>query len=146
MRVPAIPAMVVLVIGLAGIGCPSLVSAEDKATITVSKSDCKLLVRHVPSADVAYQPGVDVRGNKVVGADLPGSASAIKLPDRIQFDLTYDLLKDYGISDESPLAAIGEASLGKVEYNLLNGSLTFNGAPLDDPEQAMLAAACKSAE
>ena len=48
--------------------------AQDAAAVSegpkvrIAKKDCRRLVRHQPAADVAYQPGVDVRGNKVVGA------------------------------------------------------------------------------
>lgn len=37
--------------------------------ITISKPDCSRLIQHVPSADVTYKPGVDVRGRPVVPAD-----------------------------------------------------------------------------
>ena len=112
--------------------------------ISISDEACRRLVRHVPDADVAYKPGVDVRGNPVATADLPGT-NILKLPDVIQFDLTIDVLSDYGVDDDSPLSPIGEASIGVVRFDLLSGALTFNGEPLGDPEEAVLAAACRKA-
>ena len=40
------------------------------ALLSVKPDDCAALVAHVPDDDVAYRPGVDVRGNKVAPADL----------------------------------------------------------------------------
>ena len=47
-------------------------AAKDTA-IRITKSDCIRIVEHHPSAEVAYQPGVDVRGKKVVPADVEAS-------------------------------------------------------------------------
>lgn len=121
-------------------------SLENTGTteVSVSEAVCRRLVRHVPDADIAYRPGVDVRGNAVAAADLPGT-NVLKLPDKIQFDLTVDVLSDYGVDADSPLSPIGEAKLGAVTFDTLSGALTFNGEPLGDPEQAVLAAACRKA-
>lgn len=60
----------------------------DEAKVTVSRQDCARLVRHVPAADVAYQPGVGVKGRKVAPADLPGSGADMKvLPEVFEFTI-----------------------------------------------------------
>lgn len=119
--------------------------AVSAATITVSATDCERLVSHIPNADVAYTPGVDVNGNPVAPADLPGSVT-IKTPTAVTFDVTYDLLSGYGVAEDSVLAAPrGEASVGTVTYDLLSGALTFNGQRLDDAETAALRDLCKAA-
>lgn len=56
------------------------------ATVTVTREDCQRLVRHVPSADATYQPGVDVYGREVAPADLNGGAQIV-LPDTYSFDI-----------------------------------------------------------
>ncbi|TAN53703.1 MAG: hypothetical protein EPN26_06725 [Rhodospirillales bacterium] len=57
-------------------------------TVRVTRQDCQRLIRHVPSADAAYQPGVDVKGRKVAPADLAGSGNDIKLlPEVLQFNI-----------------------------------------------------------
>ena len=38
--------------------------------VTMTKRDCQRLVRHQARDDVAFKPGVDVRGKKVKSADL----------------------------------------------------------------------------
>jgi hypothetical protein len=125
----------------AAIACDSPASAS---TITVTATDCQRLVRYQPSADVAYKPGVDVNGKPVAPADLPGSVT-LKTPTEVTFDVTYDLLSNYGVSSDSVLAPRGEAVVGTVKYDMLSGALTFNGERLDDAETAALSELCKAA-
>jgi hypothetical protein len=47
--------------------------AAGKSTVRITKSDCVYLTEHRASADVAYQPGVDVWGRKVAPVDLDTS-------------------------------------------------------------------------
>lgn len=115
------------------------------STITVTATDCQRLVAHQPAADVAYKPGVDVNGNAVAPADLPGSVT-IKTPTEVTFDITYDLLSNYGVASDTALAPRGEAVIGTVKYDLLSGALTFNGETLGDAETAALRELCKAAE
>ena len=120
-------------------------SSAAASTITVSATDCQRLVRHQPDADVAYTPGVDVNGNPVAPADLPGAVT-IKSPTEVTFDVTYDLLANYGVENDTSLAPRGEAVVGTVKYDLLSGALTFNGERLDTAETAALSDLCKAAE
>ena len=106
-------------------------SAQHKVEIT--SKDCKRLVRHTPAPDVAYKPGVDVRGKKVVGADL-GGGKPLKLPDVITFDITKDL-SGHGGSKET--------SVGKVKFNIMTGKLSYNGQPLSSNAESELAAKCR---
>lgn len=120
-------------------------SAAEASSIVVKATDCQRLVQHRASADVAYKPGVDVNGNPVAPADLPGSVT-IKTPTEITFNVTFDLLKNYGVSEDSALTAEGDAAVGEVKYNLMSGALTYNGQRLDDAETAALADLCAAAE
>ena len=115
------------------------------STITVTAADCQRLIRHQPSADVAYTPGVDAKGNPVAPADLPG-AVAIKTPSEVTFDVSYDLLSNFGVTTDTALAPRGEAVVGTVTYDLLSGALTFNGERLDAAETAALSELCKAAQ
>ena len=45
--------------------------AADSA-LQLSREDCARVVKHRPTLDTAYQPGVDSHGNPVVSADLEG--------------------------------------------------------------------------
>lgn len=59
--------------------------------IVITKVDCSRLIRHTPSADVAYQPGVDAQGRAVAPADVAGSgAEALPnlVPDVLEFPIT----------------------------------------------------------
>lgn len=69
--------------GLALLAAPMPAAA---ASLTVSMADCARLTRHVPAADVAYQPGVDVQGQAVVPADLGGGLQ-VGVPEAFSFDV-----------------------------------------------------------
>jgi len=117
---------------------------KDKAEITVSLEDCRRLIAHRPSADVNYKPGVDVRGRQVARVDFPGS-QVIKSPDKITFNITYDVLGKFGLSGVGSSFFGGDAVVGAITYEIYKGRLEFNGRPLTDTEIAILAVACKKA-
>ncbi len=84
--------------------------AEPEAPkVRITKKDCRRLVRHQASADVAYKPGVDVRGNAVVPADISGGFT-IPLPDVFEFNITKDLTAYLG-GAEDQLAADKAAAI-----------------------------------
>ena len=89
-----------IAISIAAVLAAFPVMAEDAIVITaiedeivITSTECRLLVQHVPAADVAYEPGVDVDGNAVAPADIGNPE--ISLPDEISIDVTalvYELL------------------------------------------------------
>ncbi|MGE4313671.1 MAG: hypothetical protein AB7E85_05300 [Pseudobdellovibrionaceae bacterium] len=58
---------------------------------------CSQLSEHVPSADVAYKAGVDVRGKAVVPADL-NNASRLNVPTAFEIPVTVQLAESLGLS------------------------------------------------
>lgn len=85
-------------------------AAQDTAPkARITKRDCKRLIRHQARADVAYKPGVDVRGNPVAPADASGGFT-IPLPDVFEFNVTKDLTTYLG-DDEDKLAADKAAAI-----------------------------------
>lgn len=111
----------------------------DAATLTIARDHCVRLVRHVPAPDVTYRPGVDVRGNPVVSADLD-PAARIELPKSFAIPLTVDLGRHLGI----PLKDDGlktEAQLGSIEYR--DGEFWFNGKKLGGKGTGALTAICR---
>lgn len=113
--------------------------AADETVIRIPRADCARLVEHRSAPDVAYKPGVDVRGKKVAPADLPGSSAAIKAPKQVEIAISFNPLRGAAGSrfDSSELI------VGTVQFNLETGAATFNGQPLTDPEQAELARKCQ---
>lgn len=99
-----------LVLGAASLALPATALAQQTAEmggqpvrIVITKLDCSRLIRHVPAADVAYQPGVDARGRAVAPADMPGSgANALPnlLPDVLEFPLTINPI-GYGARNQA---------------------------------------------
>ena len=87
---------------IAALLAPGQVHAhEQQAEVTITRADCARLVEHVPSADVAYQPGVDAYGRAVAPADLPGglhNGTQFQVPDTLHIPIEVDLLDRFGFS------------------------------------------------
>ena len=110
--------------------------------LQLSRKDCADVVKHRPTPDTEYQPGVDSHGNPVAPADLE-SGSTIVLPAIIPIFITVDLQERFHIPANSALYE-GEAAVGIATVDL-DGNVTFNGQPLTDPEADALASACDAA-
>ena len=116
----------------------ALPAAASSETLTISKAECRKLVRHQPSADVAYRPGVDVRGRRVAPADLGGGTN-IAIPQEIEIPITVELDKTIGAAASGLYKP--EATIGKVVYK--NGRAWFNGQPLETGANAEVVAECR---
>lgn len=115
-------------------------TGEAVTQMSVSLEDCKRLVRHKARDDVAYKPGVDVRGKEVVPAEIK-PLGAITVPDEIVIDFGLDLAGRYGFGG----AALFDATAGiaTVHYDLASGALTFNGKPLLKDDSRAIERACE---
>ncbi|OJX81147.1 hypothetical protein [Magnetospirillum sp. 64-120] len=140
---PWIIPLAAVVIGLSG---PVLAQAQSEpppVRITITKTDCSRLVRHVPADDVTYRPGEGVGGRKVAPADLPGSgANAIPnlVPDVLEIPIDIMPLKGKAYATHGLDQTTSQ--LGIVRYDMLKGTFTFNGEPIGGEDQAALAEAC----
>jgi hypothetical protein len=127
---------------------PGEINVHQRGEISTTKPGidpalCNALVKHTPDADVAYQPGVDVQGNNVAPADLPGQPQ-IKLPDKYQFPVTVSIAKALNLSTTAfPSSDFGpgtEMAVGKITIE--GDKVMFNGQPLSDTQQDNLAVLC----
>jgi hypothetical protein len=109
-------------------------------TVRVSEADCARFAAHVPRADVAYKPGVDADGNKVIPADLGGGIN-IAAPKNFEIPITLDLQKLLGIPANPNSFQTQNFTVGVVKWE--NGRATFNGTPLQNEEAAELSALCQ---
>ncbi|MCR9221915.1 MAG: hypothetical protein NXI21_16945 [Alphaproteobacteria bacterium] len=112
--------------------------------VRITEADCRRLLAHRPAPDVAYRPGVDVRGRAVAPADLPGSTD---LADRLlETEVAFDLLLNPILFAGNPrLAAWFEnatVDFGRVVFDPETGETTLDGETLSDPQAAALAKAC----
>ncbi len=116
---------------------------EKQAEVVVEASDCRWLVRHRPAADVAFEPGVDVRGRRVAPADLEGGRP-IEIPRELTIALEIPLVL---LGEERQLRTLSLAELdaGRVTVDRVSGRVDYNGQPLADPAREKLAAACRQA-
>lgn len=95
---------------------------------------CEVLEKHVPDADVAYVPGVDVHGKAVAPADLDGG-SQVRLPDIIEIPLGVDLASRLGMDYSSNELT---APLGTLEV-YPDGSVLLNGRDVSGEAVALCA-------
>ena len=102
--------------------------------------DCSRFTAHTPAADVAFQPGVDARGNRVAPADLNGAQ--VDIPDRVRVAITVELADRLGIPVGGDANFSGEAQIGTVEV-APDGRAWFNGQPLADPTAVALSRLCQ---
>jgi hypothetical protein len=115
----------------------AFLGAGPTAAQTIAERDCRRLERHVPAPDVAYRPGVDVRGRPVAPADLAPAPAIV--PERLTIHLGVDLQRRLGL----PRDLIADLPLGVIEIE--NDTVLFNGRPLGPDATAALAAACREA-
>lgn len=133
-------------------GAPTRLMPDTPLVITISKPDCSRLVRHIPDADVAYRPGVDVHGRPVVSADLdPVAADFARrvVPDVLEIPITINPLtynkERQGITTPQGIAkglGLTQSKIGTVKYDFARDTFTFNGQPMMLDDQRALAAAC----
>lgn len=114
--------------------------AQTPVTVTVTKSDCTRLVKHLPDPGVAYEPGVDVRGRPVAPADL-GAGGNLALPEAFELDIEIDLQERFGVPANRALFD-ADAELGRVVVGR-DGRAFFNDAPLHDEAVATLIDRCQ---
>lgn len=122
---------------------PDGVAVSKQGRIVMSPDLCAKLAHHggaVPGAE--YRPGVDVNGDAVAPADLPGDAPAPGI-EHLPIVIGGNLQKRYGVAANSPLFR-GKSMMGTV--TLRDGHVYFNGEPLHDNEREMMLAACREAK
>lgn len=98
--------------------------------ILITPSDCILLTQHVPDADVEYKPDVDVRGKKLVPADIENTNNLMIGENGYSFYMTHDALKDK--------AGLNEAQEGKIvlgQVTVKDGDVLWNGTSLKDADR-----------
>jgi hypothetical protein len=119
---------------------PGGVAVGADGRMIMSSGVCAALARLAPAVPGAdYVPGVDVKGDAVAPADLPGSAP-LTAPENFPIEIGVNLKKRFGVSAASHFFH-GKAIVGLVTVR--DGRTWFNGAPLADNERDMMAAACR---
>lgn len=109
--------------------------------VQISKKDCRWLVRHQPSADVAFQPGVGVNGWRVKPADLDPDRR-IELPPVIAIPLQVPLssLLKKGTSSQVGSSDVG---VGLVTVDRCSGEVKYEGRSLVGGDSDRLVLACR---
>ncbi len=133
----------ILILGLLAAALPmaGAVAAGLKEKVTVSKQDCRWLVNHQPAADVAYQPGVGVRGRQVKSADLD-SNQRINLPPVIAIPLHVPVRRLLKGGAANPIGD-SEVGVGLVTVDRNSGEIRYEGETLVSDDESRLVAACR---
>ncbi len=109
--------------------------------VMVSKQDCRWLAQHQPAADVAYTPGVGVRGRPVKPADL-ASNRRISLPKIIAIPLHVPVASLLKKGVTSPVGN-SEVDVGLVTVDRNSGEILYEGETLVPAEAERMAVACR---
>ncbi len=139
---PAVAVMLALAGPAAGAEPPRPQARPSGPVIMLNRGDCERIgTVYRPAPDVAYKPGVDVRGRPVAPADLPNGYEGV-LPDQIVIPLTVPLRR---YAPQAP-AGVADSDIyaGAVTLDLASGKLKLNGRPLEPDDGQALAAACAS--
>lgn len=113
---------------------PALAAEE----LVVPEQECEYLTTYQPSADTAYQPGLDVHGKPVMEADI--TPSVIRPPEKYSFDISVDIAENIGLT--VPAGIEGKTKIGTITVE--KGQIKFNGTPLEGDAEAALKAICKA--
>lgn len=108
--------------------CPLIAEAR---TVVVEDGRCRVVERHVPSADVAYRPGVDVRGRTVVPADLNGG-NQVTTPRFVTIPLNIPITEFLAV--RPPFLDAVEIDAGLILVDTETGFLSYDGQRLDQPQ------------
>ncbi|MBL1146108.1 MAG: hypothetical protein HND56_07185 [Pseudomonadota bacterium] len=120
--------------------CLKVLAGEPETVKATEPNDlqafCRFYIVHEPAADVPYQPGVDVHGRPVVGADVDPSAAVLDVP--MEFALSIDLADYLGIARPQGV----QMETKPIPMRIEDGRVLVNGQALSGEGQEMLRAFC----
>lgn len=114
--------------------------AAQSQKLEITRDSCENLNRTGASVPADYQPGVDVRGRPVAGADAGGGA-ALQLPDEITVPVSVDLAERFNMGPDTA----ARAGVFTVTVTVKNGRLRFNGEPPGAEAETAVRRACLDA-
>jgi hypothetical protein len=133
----------VFIMSLVGVVLSGAVFAAVAEKPAVPPAVCRMVTKHTPNADVAYQAGVDVHGKSVAPADLPGAAP-MQIPQTFTIPLTLQLAKALNLNTAqfpaNQLGSTTEIPLGTL--SVTGDKVLLDGQPLSDQQQDNLAVLC----
>jgi hypothetical protein len=129
-----------LTIILSAMALSTALADEEGAKLTVSREDCRKIIKHLPAPDVVYKPGVDAYGRKVLPADI-GGGSTWQPPESVTIDIDINLAEKYGVGAGGKFK--GEAKIATVTVNTKTGEVTLDGKPVGDAAETAIAKACR---
>lgn len=106
----------------------------------LTRSQCKqLIINHKPAADVDYQPGIDVKGNPVVPADISPPKN-YGLGDNVEIDIGS---RHKRVAPRTPSRLRNsDVSFGTVNITK-DGKVYINGEVVGDTQREELEEHCR---
>ena len=143
--------MVSIVVFCTFIGVPIHVfSGQDDAitetserVILVTPEHCQLLNSHIPNEDVKYKADEDVRGNKLVPAEIKSSNNLIDDKSGYSFFMTHDALKNSRLNLGQGVDGANEGKIILGQVTVKDGDVLWNGASLKERDRERLYLLCK---
>jgi len=114
---------------------PSAFAQDIETAVNITEKECRKLIRINSTNGAQYVPGVDMRGNDVVAADV-NDANKLELPEEITFNLGLDVAEKYNFGP----GFYGKADLGEVKVKGRN--VYWNGKKLDQTDNQAALDAC----
>ena len=115
-------------------------SLAEPLTVEITAANCARLVAHQARDDVAYRPGVDVRGRPVAPADAD-AAPPLALPERYRFHIEVDSADRLGVPADAD-SYDADIQVGEAEV-LKSGRVLLNGQPLQSNQAFELSRLCQ---
>lgn len=126
---------------LLGFSLIKSVSYANEEVLLVTRSDCLLLTRHTADADVKYKDAVDVRGRKIVPANVK-SGNRLNLNENgYSFYLTHDAVKN-NIANSTGIDAENEGKIILGQVTVKDGDVLWNGTSLKDADKERILLLC----
>lgn len=117
------------------------ISYANEEVLLVTRSDCLLLTRHTPDANVKYKDAVDVRGRKVVPANAQNNDRLNFNEKGFSFYLTHDAAKN-NIVDSTGIDAINEGKIILGQVTVKDGDVFWNGTSLKEADKERIFLLC----
>lgn len=119
--------------GSIGLLCLFVLPAAGGAAETLA-GGCPPAVRHRPADDVAFRPGLDVKGKAVAPADLDAPIAPGALKQSFDFDLVVNPIAEAGLSFPTPTGRERfedtAVPVATVTVDPAEGVVALNGRPV----------------
>ncbi|HPF45697.1 MAG: hypothetical protein KDF58_00970 [Alphaproteobacteria bacterium] len=110
--------------------------------LLVTHKDCQLLRPYIPDEDVTYKPDQDVRGKRLVSAEIKNENDLMIGNNGYSFYLTHDALKEMNENKDAGLTGSEEGKIILGQVTVKNGDVLWNGQSLKESDKSRIYMLC----